>query len=36
VISNPSIWDQFKSKLRNFIIGALQTGIEKRLSGIEA
>jgi len=36
VISNPSLWDQFKSKLRNFIIGALQTGIEKRLSGIEA
>ncbi len=36
VISNPSIWDQFKSKLRNFIIGALQAGIEKRLSGIEA
>ncbi len=36
VISNPSPWDQFKSKLRNFIIGALQTGIEKRLSGIEA
>jgi len=36
VISNPSLWDQFKSKLRNFIIGALQAGIEKRLSGIEA
>lgn len=36
VISNPSLWDQFKSKLRNFIIGALQRGIEKRLSGIEA
>ena len=36
VISNPSIWDLFKSKLRNFIIGALQAGIEKRLSGIEA
>jgi indolepyruvate ferredoxin oxidoreductase alpha subunit len=36
VISNPSLWDKSKAKIRNSIIGALQRGIERRLSGIEA
>jgi indolepyruvate ferredoxin oxidoreductase alpha subunit len=36
VISNPSIWDKSKAKIRDFIIGTLQRGIERRLSGIEA
>lgn len=35
-ISNPSIWDRSKSRARNFIIGSLQRGIDRRLVGIEA
>jgi indolepyruvate ferredoxin oxidoreductase, alpha subunit len=36
IISNPSIWDRTKMRLRNLIIGALQNGIERRLVGIDA
>ena len=36
IISNPSIWDRTKIRLRNLIIGALQNGIERRLVGIDA
>jgi indolepyruvate ferredoxin oxidoreductase alpha subunit len=36
IISNPSIWDRTKLKMRNLIIGFLQNGIERRLVGIDA
>ena len=36
IISNPSIWDRTKLRMRNLIIGFLQNGIERRLVGIDA
>ena len=36
IISNPSLWDRMKLRMRNLIIGALQNGIERRLAGINA
>ena len=36
IISNPSIWDRTKLRMRNLVIGALQNGIERRLAGINA
>ena len=35
VIVNPSGWDKFKLAVRRRYIGVLQSGIEKRLTGIE-
>ncbi len=35
VIVNPSGWDKFKLAFRSRYIGVLQSGIEKRLTGIE-
>lgn len=35
VIINPSAWDKFKLAFRTRYIGVLQSGIEKRLTGIE-
>ncbi len=35
VISNPSTWDKVKLALRSAVIGFLQNGIERRLSGIQ-
>ncbi|MDP4803440.1 MAG: indolepyruvate ferredoxin oxidoreductase subunit alpha [Candidatus Nanopelagicales bacterium] len=35
VIINPSRWDRFKTAMRTRYIGFLQTGVEKRLTGIE-
>jgi indolepyruvate ferredoxin oxidoreductase alpha subunit len=35
VIINPSRWDRFKTAMRTRYIGFLQTGVEKRLAGIE-
>jgi indolepyruvate ferredoxin oxidoreductase alpha subunit len=36
IISNPSLWDKTKQVLRNAVIGTLQRGIDRRLSGIHA
>ena len=36
IISNPSIWDRTKLRMRSLIIGFLQNGIERRLVGIDA
>jgi indolepyruvate ferredoxin oxidoreductase alpha subunit len=36
IINNPSTWDQFKGKIRKWIIGRLQDRIERRLEGITA
>jgi indolepyruvate ferredoxin oxidoreductase alpha subunit len=36
VISNPSAWDGFKSRIRRVAIGFLQGRIERRLAGIHA
>ena len=36
VISNPSAWDGFKSRIRRVVIGFLQGRIERRLAGIHA
>lgn len=36
IIINPSRWDRIKGGVRNRWIGFLQSGIEKRLAGIEA
>ena len=36
IISNPSIWDRTKLRIRNSVIGFLQNGIERRLVGIDA
>jgi len=36
IITNPSIWDRTKLRMRNLIIGFLQNGIERRLVGIDA
>ena len=36
IINNPSTWDQFKGKIRKWVIGRLQDRIERRLEGITA
>jgi indolepyruvate ferredoxin oxidoreductase alpha subunit len=36
IINNPSGWDRFKVKIRNWVIGRLQNRIERRLEGISA
>ena len=36
IINNPSTWDQFKGKIRKWVIGQLQDRIERRLEGITA
>jgi indolepyruvate ferredoxin oxidoreductase, alpha subunit len=36
VITNPSAWDSFKSRIRGSVIGFLQSRIERRLAGIHA
>ena len=36
IINNPSGWDQFKEKIRTWVIGRLQNRIERRLAGITA
>jgi indolepyruvate ferredoxin oxidoreductase alpha subunit len=36
IISNPSLWDKTKQVVRNAVIGTLQRGIDRRLSGIHA
>jgi indolepyruvate ferredoxin oxidoreductase, alpha subunit len=36
VITNPSAWDSFKSRIRGSVIGFLQGRIERRLAGIHA
>jgi indolepyruvate ferredoxin oxidoreductase alpha subunit len=34
IINNPSGWDRFKEKIRHWVIGRLQSRIERRLEGI--
>ena len=36
IISNPSLWDKAKRVVRSAVIGTLQRGIDRRLSGIHA
>ena len=36
IINNPSTWDQYKGKIRKWVIGRLQDRIERRLEGITA
>jgi indolepyruvate ferredoxin oxidoreductase alpha subunit len=36
VITNPTAWDGFKSRVRRVVIGFLQNRIERRLAGIHA
>jgi indolepyruvate ferredoxin oxidoreductase alpha subunit len=34
VISNPTVWDNFKTRVRGIVIGFLQRRIDRRLAGI--
>jgi indolepyruvate ferredoxin oxidoreductase alpha subunit len=34
IVSNPSGWDRFKTRVRGWLIGALQRRIERRLAGL--